>query len=224
MADELAHARDAEVGDLGPAGLVEQDVLGFDVPMHQPLGVGVGEPVADLKRHANGVRGLERQPLGERPARHPLHDQIALARVRGAEVVNPDDVRVSEQAEGAGFPGKAGLEGRVGGQLGRQELDRNRTVEPHVARPEHPPHAAAADELLQHQTGRRRGRCVLLLGQQASGTQGQGRRRDQAAAGAGGHAASASRSVPSSASTSSPSATVSATRARSSWRKRALAR
>src|SRR5205814_8062882 len=53
-------ARDPEVADDGMSGL-EEDVLGFDVAMHDVLTVRVGERVGDVTRDRD--RGSDRQAL-----------------------------------------------------------------------------------------------------------------------------------------------------------------
>ncbi len=47
--------RNPEVPDLRPAIGRQQDVLRLDVAMHDPFGVGRGQPVAHVRGDAHGV-------------------------------------------------------------------------------------------------------------------------------------------------------------------------
>ena len=105
--DEL---RQAEVQDLGVAVLGDHDVLGLQVPVHDPGGVGRGETVADLhgevehllRRHrARGGQVLERRTLDQ------FHGDVDR-RVRGTDVVDRQDVGVGKARGRARLPLKAG--------------------------------------------------------------------------------------------------------------------
>jgi hypothetical protein len=66
---------DAEVGD-DRGALVQEHVLGLDVPVHQPLPVRVGERARDVAQDAHrlgGRRGAARHPRAERLASHERH-------------------------------------------------------------------------------------------------------------------------------------------------------
>ena len=102
--------------------------------MNQSLRVGGREPARDLDavldRLAHGQRA-RREPLAQRLALEQLHDDEQLA-VVDARVEDADDVRMRERGDGLRFA----LEPRppigVGGERGRQDLDRHVTLEPRV--------------------------------------------------------------------------------------------
>jgi hypothetical protein len=101
--DEL---RDAEVGDLDPARFVQQEILGLDVAMNDPLVVRELERLANLRDDAQRLLG--RQPsallqLSQVRAVHELHHQV-VQRSGHAIVVHADDVRMIQSREKAGFP------------------------------------------------------------------------------------------------------------------------
>jgi hypothetical protein len=116
--------RDAEVGHAGVTRL-QQDVLGLDVAMHDPVAVGVTEGVGDFARDADGlVDGqlvLAVQPLPQRFALHERHDVVEESR-RLARVVERKDVGVGQVG---GDPDllEEPLGAQNGGQLGSQHLD-----------------------------------------------------------------------------------------------------
>ena len=91
-------ARDAEIDDARPAVLVEQDVVGLEVAVHEAGGVRGreaaprrDEDVEDLAPRA----GLVGEPALDRPARDELHRQEHLV-LEHADVVHGDDVRVRQ--------------------------------------------------------------------------------------------------------------------------------
>ena len=94
---------DAEVGDLGRALLVDEDVLGLDVAVDDALGVGGAERAGDLDRV--GDRLGDRQPavaadaVLERLALDVLEDDERRAVVL-AGVDDADDVGVVELRDG----------------------------------------------------------------------------------------------------------------------------
>ena len=63
-----------------------------------------------------------------------------------ADVVERADVRMIELRDGAGFAIEALAELRVGREQRRENLDRDRTIEPRVAGPVDLAHTAGADE------------------------------------------------------------------------------
>ena len=66
-----------------------------------------------------------------------------------AGVVHGDDRRVVQAGGGLGLAAEPGLEGRVGGQVGAQLLDRHGSPQPEVEGPTDLGHPAAAEQLAQ---------------------------------------------------------------------------
>jgi len=93
----LAAVRDqTEVDDAHAAVVTAQDVLGLEVAMHEPGGVGGGEPAAGLLEHGRDLRERARlgQPLAHRAAADQLHhDEHRLA---GPDLVDRHDVRMRQ--------------------------------------------------------------------------------------------------------------------------------
>ncbi len=139
--------RQAEVQDLGEAVAVDHDVLGLEIPVHDPGGVRLGQAVGDLggdrqqPPHREGAGG---QDLPERLAVNQLHDDDGGG-VDAGDVVDRDDRRVVQGRGRAGFSLEPGDAIRVIGELGRKDLDRDDPIEPRVPRAVHLAHAARAE-------------------------------------------------------------------------------
>ena len=91
--------RQPEVGQLGGAVAGDQDVVGVDVAVDQPLLLGVLQPQRDLPDQPGGGGRGDRAVLGDDRADvlalDVLHHEVALA-VGLALVVDPDEVLVLE--------------------------------------------------------------------------------------------------------------------------------
>ena len=71
--------RDAEVGDLHPALLVEQDVFRLDVAVDHAVVVGVLQGVANLRHDGQGFLGCELARVQQPPQVHAvdeLHEEV----------------------------------------------------------------------------------------------------------------------------------------------------
>ena len=141
------HLREAEVGHVGLAIGVEQDVRRLQVAVNDPLLVQMFDGPSHGGHQPHG--GVDADwslldPFGEALAGDVLHREEVLA-VKLADVVDVDDVRVSQSGGGLGFGLKAA------DQLGRSEvagqdhLDGHRAVEPFLPGLVDDAHAAAAD-------------------------------------------------------------------------------
>ena len=99
-----------------------------------------------MRRAASGESWRLRDHVGERLPREQLHHDERLA-VHLAGVEDRDDVRVRERGGGTGL----GLEPRpdlgIAGQVGTQQLHRDRTPEAAVGAGAHLAHPALADDL-----------------------------------------------------------------------------
>ena len=104
-------ARDAEVGDLDAAVVVDEDVGGLQVAVDHALPVRVGEPVEHLADDLPGVLEAVLRHLlevvRERLAVHQLHHDAG--EVLGLdEVVDRGDARVREAPDGLAPRGGSG--------------------------------------------------------------------------------------------------------------------
>jgi len=140
---------EAEVEDLHPAVVGEEEVVGLDVAVDDALGVSGGEPVrncgADLGRPLPAHAG-RRDRAAQALALEQLGDGEAGLAV-AAEVVDREDVRVGEPGDRLRLALEA-LEpvGVLRHRLG-QDLDRDLAVEPPVPRAVHLAHAPGAEGL-----------------------------------------------------------------------------
>src|SRR5260221_6147857 len=98
---ELGNAEIDELRlELAVVALREKDVLGFDVPMDDSLGVRDRERVRYGKQGADGLDGAQATPLRESRAEvfavQELHDDERIVAARLAEVVDADDGGMTE--------------------------------------------------------------------------------------------------------------------------------
>ena len=144
----LQRAGDAEVGDLGGALLVDEDVLRLDVAVDDAARVRGAERAGDLDRV--GDRLVDRQaphaadPLLERLALDVLEDDVGPA-VLLARVDHADDVRVVELGDGARLAPEALELVGVRRDLAVHELDRDLALERRVERAIDRRHPTGAD-------------------------------------------------------------------------------
>ena len=141
--------RDPEVGDEHAVGrALQQDVVGLHVAVHEPLRMRVRERPRHLAQHARALGARERtaraHALRERLAVHERHhiEDEALAIL---DRVDRDDVRVRELGREPRLAQEPITQPRLRRPLGRQQLDRDRTIEMDLARQVDDPHAPAAE-------------------------------------------------------------------------------
>ena len=122
---------------------------GFDVAMDDAADVGDAERAGDIEPDAadlpRGEPAATPQPRREVLAVDELHDQVGLVAV-GARVQAGDDVRVAEDGGGQRLAPEALGEVGVGGDLGAQQLDRDRPLGAYVDGPMDRRHPAATDD------------------------------------------------------------------------------
>ena len=140
---------EAEVEDLDPSVLREEDVLGLQVPVHDPLFVRGGQTLRHLHRVVDRFARRDRtrtQPAAQRLAFEKLRHDVrrAVARVR-PEVVDGRDVRVVERSRRPCLLLEAFQAVGVLRERRRQHLDRDLARKPWIARAIDLPHPARAD-------------------------------------------------------------------------------
>ena len=92
----IAHPGDAKVGDKGVAFLVDHDVRGLEIPVHDPLAVGIIERRGHLVKHVQHFLG--RKPVGlhhllEGAALQEAHHNVRGV-VRSIKVIDRQEVGV----------------------------------------------------------------------------------------------------------------------------------
>ncbi len=139
-----------EVDDLHRAVIREENVARFDVPVHDPVGVGLGEPVGGLRGDVERFREPER-PLGD-----ALSQRLALVIGHRDEYPVVLDLVDLEYRADVGMLYRGGrprlghealLGLAVAGHLGGQKLEGDGAAELRVLGLVHDAHAAGADSL-----------------------------------------------------------------------------
>jgi hypothetical protein len=125
----------------------QQDVLWFDVAVHDALAVGVGERVRDVHRHVQRIRQGQRALLHEAlPQRFPFdvrHDVVQQAAdFAGRE--DRDDVGMVEPGGQFHFPDEPIVQ-QARGDVRLQHLDGHWTARMLLGRQVHQRHAPGAD-------------------------------------------------------------------------------
>ena len=95
-----------EVEDLHQAPVGHEDVRGLEIPVHHPLGVGVGESPRHLHRDVHRLLHRERSvlhPLLERLPAQKLEDEVRTV-LALPHVVERDQVGVGQPGDGLGLP------------------------------------------------------------------------------------------------------------------------
>jgi hypothetical protein len=139
--------RQAEVEDFHDTVPREEDVCGLQVAVNDPFPVRRSEALSDLhadfdRRSSGEVRAA--QPRSERLAFQQLGDDVGST-VVGADVVHREDVRMAELAGRTGFQLETPQPSRIGGDLGRQHLDRDIPAQAGIAGAVDLPHPTRPD-------------------------------------------------------------------------------
>ena len=104
---------DAEVEDLDPPVVRDEQVVGLHVAMDDALVVRGGEPLRSLARVVDGFARRQRaslQPAAERFALEQFGDDVGRAGV-DADIVDGQDVRVIESARPRAPPARSAAPG-----------------------------------------------------------------------------------------------------------------
>src|ERR1019366_1635472 len=108
-----------------------QDVLRLNVTVNYSFIVGVLQGVAHLRDDLQRQPWVERAGLEKLPqvgAVHEFHEEIEVF-AGLAEIMHPDDMRMAESGQSAGFTGESLRKRRVAAPLRRQDFDGHEAVE-----------------------------------------------------------------------------------------------
>jgi hypothetical protein len=146
--------REAEVRDPRHVVVGDDDVRGLEIAVDDPGGVRERQAVAHGARDADDARGRHRpvvDQLGERAAVDEVHDDVGQPALGRAVVDDSDDVRVREPARALGLAREPLAHRRRRAGVAEQHLHGVALVrERRVVRLVHAPHAALADEPIDH--------------------------------------------------------------------------
>jgi hypothetical protein len=139
----------AEIDDLGIAVVPHHDVVGLDIPVHDPGGMGRGQRLGHLADEVHERGQGEPPPPREPPqclALDQLHDEEGLAFVL-FHAINSTNMRMIQGGDGAGFALEPLQALDILGILPGQELEGDAAVEPGVVGLVDDPHATASNYL-----------------------------------------------------------------------------
>ena len=147
MAEGGDGSSQAEIDDLGIVVVPHHDVLGLDIPVHDPCGMGRGQRLGHLadEVHQLGQGGM---PGGERPQRPALdqfHDEVRLALVL-VDIVDRTDMGMVQGGGGAGLTPEPLQRLGILGKPPWQELKGDGAVEAQVPGLVDDAHAPAAED------------------------------------------------------------------------------
>ena len=168
----LPQLRQTEVEDFQAAVPGHHDVLGFKIPVGNPLSVGGGHRIRQGERQLEEV--LQRQAL----AGHDLRKSLPVDQLHGQEEdavrfldgVERDNIGVIQGRDRAGFTFKAIAPLRIGGHGAGEDFEGDFPAQPGILGGIHLSHAAASqlfeDSIMPSVwpiNGVPRGRTILLL-------------------------------------------------------------
>ena len=145
----IQELRETEIENLDHALFCGHDIPGLQIAMDHTGFMGGGQGVGNLSGIAQSFCGRQaaaRDHLGQRLARHVLHDKEVETALLD-HVVNDDDVGMIQCGECTGFLQKSLPASRIGCLRGGEELDRDGTIQARVVRFIYHAHAALAEFL-----------------------------------------------------------------------------
>ena len=147
---DILERGDAEISDLDHVVVRDHDVLRFDVPVDDAMGVRVLQCLTDLRGVVQRLDGAEytmlRHALLERLAFDKLHDDI-LRLPAVADIVDRDDIRLREHGDRVCLRLEAVFQLSVRRHFITQDLDGDIAVQLVAHGLVNDRHAAAADDL-----------------------------------------------------------------------------
>ncbi len=150
----LDHLRDAKVDEFEPwpvLGLADEDVVGFEIAVHDAAAVrmrhGLQHGLQMAQRNLGGQGPIEH--IGEFLAPQALHHQVGDGDLQGLQLGRPDvvhlhDACMLEARHGTGLSLEAGAHLRLGHERRLEHLDRDRSVQAEVVSFEHQRHPTFA--------------------------------------------------------------------------------
>ncbi len=158
----MRELREAEVQDLHAPVPGDEQVLGLQIAMHDPLLVRRRQAMRNLQRI------VDRLPLRQLPARQRRAQRLPLEQLRHdvrsavafipPDVMDRGDVRMIQNPCRPGLLLETAQAIRVGRERGRQHLDRDLAAQARILRPIHLSHPARAD-LTEHFIGTKTTSC-----------------------------------------------------------------
>ena len=144
---------DAEVGEVRPARLVDEDVGGLHVPMDDAAAVRVVERLGDRpqdRERPHPVHAAVLEDVGKGRPGHQPHGEVHHA-VGFTRRVHGHDRGVLEVTHRARLVAEPPHEVRVEGQRTGEHLERHRSVDPDLVGPVDVAHPAVADQPVHHE-------------------------------------------------------------------------
>ena len=138
---------EAEVENLDPAVRRDEQVFGFDVPMHDAVFVAGRETTGDLDGIVSGLAGRQRPPA------HPFPERLAFEefgddvrpRALDADVMHGQDVRMIQAAGGSRFLLEPAAPIRIRRERRREDFECDVALQLMIAGPVHFTHAPGAE-------------------------------------------------------------------------------
>jgi hypothetical protein len=137
---------EAEIQDFQPAVFGEEEVLGFQVPVYDALGMSRGEPAGGLHRVVNRFTrrdGSPAQAVAQCFAFEQFFDDVDRP-VFATDIVNGDDIRVVQRARGAGLLLEARAALGIEPESAGQDFDGDVAAQARIARAVDLAHPAGA--------------------------------------------------------------------------------
>ena len=148
---DTGEAGDPEVGQVGVAVAIDQDVRRLHIAVDDAVAMGRPQGAGDLREHRRGAFGRQR-PVGERVGEgaglDQAHHEVGGTRLTPV-VVQRDDVRVLEPGDELGLGLEPADERRVVGELGPDHLDRHLAPDDRLVGAVDRPEGAAPELLAQ---------------------------------------------------------------------------